>query len=74
MLAAVACLCGLHLRGGLFCEPAQVSCLLCACSCCLPVWLALVQGSRVSQHMVAARSALAVVACLCGLFLGWALV
>ena len=72
-LAAVACLCGLHGCSALMCA-STCSCLLCACSCCLPLWLAWVLGSGVSQHTLAACGELAAVACLCGLHECWALV
>ena len=68
-----ACLCGLR-QCWAPSEPAWVSCLLCACSCCLPLWLASVLGSCVSQRMLIACSVLAVVARRCGLHRCWALV
>jgi len=63
VLVAVDRLCSLH-GAGLLYEPAQVSCLLCACSCCLPVWLALVQGvvSACTGYTAAAGYGLAAVA------------
>jgi len=72
VLAAVACLAACF-GAELVCEPAQVNCLLCARSCCLPLWLALVQGTCVSQHRLVACYVLADVACLCGLPWRWAL-
>ena len=72
VLAAVACLCGLR-QCWAHAGTSSASCLLCACTCCLPVWLASVVGSCVSQHMFVACCVLAAVACLCGLRRCWAL-
>ena len=69
LLALVARVCA-----GLLSVPANACCLLCAGSCCLPLWLSSVPGSGVSQRMFGARSVLAAVACLCGLRRCWALV
>ena len=48
-LASVACF-----SAGSSCVPAQVCCLLCACSCCWPLWRALVLGFYGTRRLVLA--------------------